>query len=278
MCSRPKPWRTVTVAIGLSASLALCLAADPTGTQVLPDGRTVSASNLAYLDAAGLPAYSGESWRPDGTGGLALTLMRNGYMPLSLAELTPQRLERAGLLIGGARSRMFSQDEVQTIEQFVERGGILILTVGYDRAEASRPLLKRFGFAVGSDDAVEPAPLGHFKSPYLEAEGRRVYVRFHAAWPIRCADPNARVIAYGRDHQPVIVLRRAGSGKVVLIGDTFFATNQNLEREDGTPFEGLRENADFWRWLIALLRDEQVWIPPALRSAPPSDSTPEVLP
>jgi hypothetical protein len=42
--------------------------------------------------------------------------------------------------------------------------------------------------------------------------------------------------------------------------------NKNLEQESGQPFEGLRENADFWRWLITLLRDEPMWIPPALQA------------
>jgi hypothetical protein len=271
---QPGEWQTALIVIGLTASLAVCVSASAAAADVLPDGRAKSPNNLAYIDASGLAAYSGESWRADGVGGLALTLMRNGYMPLTLCELTPQRLERAGLLICGARSRVFSETEVHTVEQFVSDGGILILTVGYDRADASLPLLRRLGFGIGPDDASEPAPWGHFKSPYLESVGQRVYVRFHAAWPVRAEDSNAQVIAYGREDRPVILLRRIGTGKVVLVGDTFFATNQNLEREDGTPFEGLRENADFWRWLIALLRDEHVWVPPALQR----DSIPEVTP
>ena len=47
--------------------------------------------------------------------------------------------------------------------------------------------------------------------------------------------------------------------------------NKNLERENGQPFEGLRENADFWRWLLTTLRDEPMWIPPALRIEPNPD-------
>ena len=80
-----------------------------------------------------------------------------------------------------------------------------------------------------------------------------------------CNAADAQVIAYGRDNVPVIVMRRVGAGKVVVIGDTQFATNDNLEREDGEPFEGLRENADFWRWFLTQLRDEPAWVPPALR-------------
>lgn len=278
LCSYPGPWRATLVAIGLTTSLMVCLSVRPAGPAILPDGRLKSPNNLAYIDTSGLEAYSGESWRPDGMGGLALTLMRNDYMPLTLAELTPQRLERAGLLISGARSRAFSEADVETVEQFVKDGGILIMTVGQDRAHASLPLLDRFDFGFGVDDVAEPVPLGHFKSPYLESNGQRVHVRFHAAWSIRSEDPNAHTIAYGRENQPVILLRRVGAGKVVLVGDTFFATNQNLEREDGTPFEGMRENAEFWRWLIALLRDEQIWVPPALQRAAPTVSTPEVAP
>ena len=267
VCWRPGPWKTAVVALGLAASLAICQQATVAAVGALPDGRAESPNDLAYIDASHVEAYSRESWRPDGVGGLALTLMRNGYLTLSLPELTGERLERAGVLISIAPSRAFSQSEVETIEAFVEGGGTFVMTVGHDEGRAGAALLSRFGFGIGDDERREPAPLGHFKSPYLESENRRAYVRFHAAWPVRCTDPNARVITYGRDNQPVIMLRRVGAGKVVVIGDTCFAMNKNLEQESGQPFEGLRENADFWRWLIALLRDEPMWIPPALQGA-----------
>ena len=76
------------------------------------------------------------------------------------------------------------------------------------------------------------------------------------------------MIAYGRDNQPVILLHRIGQGKVVLVGDTGFAMNKNLEWEGGEPFEGLRENADFWRWLLTILREEPMWLPEAVREQP----------
>ena len=97
------------------------------------------------------------------------------------------------------------------------------------------------------------------------------YVRFHAAWPVESSDPRAQPLAYGpRDpHSPtdqkdptVILMRRMGRGKAVVIADSDFATNQNLEREGGQPFEGMRENADFWRWLLSYLNDQPIWTPP----------------
>jgi hypothetical protein len=126
------------------------------------------------------------------------------------------------------------------------------------------------GFSIGNPgpNPVEPEVMGHFKSPYLSSGDQRVHVRFHAAWPVSCNDPTARVIAYGHNNLPVITLRELGAGKVVVIGDTCFVANKNLEWEGGEPFEGMRENADFWRWFITQLRDQEMWIPPALETKP----------
>jgi hypothetical protein len=270
VCRRPGPWKTALVAVALSGSLAACTLATQARAQLFPDGRRTAPNNLAYIDASHVGAYSSESWRPDGIGGLVLTLMRNGCLALDLRELTPERLERAGLFLSVAPTRPFSPKEVETVKTFVNNGGTFILMTGYEQRASSLPLLQAFGMRVdlARGDAIEPEALGHFKSPYLESQNKRVYVRFHAAWPVACDDPNARVIAYGRDNVPVIVMRRLGKGMMLLVGDPCFAANVNLEWENGAPFEGLRENADFWRWLLTMLRGEPMWVPPALQGEP----------
>ena len=256
--------------LGLAGSLAVSTAISHSASEILPDGRYKSPNNLAYIDSSHLGAYSGESWRPDGIGGFILTLMRNEYLTLSLPKLTAERLERADLLVSIAPSRSFSKKERAAVRDFVMDGGTFIIMVGLDRAEASRSLLSLFGFTIGPSgpDPLEPEAMGHFKSPYLSSGDLRVHVRFHAAWPVTCNDPSARVIAYGQNNLPVIILRRLGAGKVVVIGDTCFAANKNLEWEGGQTFEGKRENADFWRWFITQLRDQEMWIPPALQVQP----------
>ncbi len=283
----PNERTMVLLTLGLTGSLLLASVATSRAWESFPDGRLKHPNNLAYIDSSHLEAASGESWRGDGVGGLVLTLMRNGYLTLSLSQLSAQRLERAGLFISVAPQRGFSPSERASIRNFVNRGGTFILTVGYDDVGPSRPLLSDFRFSIGTDrlDAQESVPMGHFKSPYLQSEDRRVFVRFHAAWPVICTETDAQVIAYGRDNLPVIILRRIGSGKVVVIGDTRFATNANLENEEGEPFEGLRENADFWRWFLTVLRDQTPWIPPALQgqkgteeSAPSGESKQEGTP
>jgi len=265
-------WKVVLVTVGLAGSLTVSTAINQSAGEILPDGRYKSPNNLAYIDTSHLASNSGESWRPDGIGGFILTLMRNGYLTLSLPELTTERLVRSDLLVSIAPSRSFSKRERTAVKNFVTNGGTFIVMVGLDRADSSRSLLSSLGFTVGlpGREPPEPEAMGHFKSPYLSSGDQRVHVRFHAAWPVSCNDPNARVIAYGQNNLPVIILRRLGAGKVVVIGDTCFATNKNLEWEGGQSFEGMRENADFWRWFITQLRDQEMWIPPALQSQPES--------
>ena len=67
----------------------------------------------------------------------------------------------------------------------------------------------------------------------------------------------------GGEDTPVIVMRRLGKGRLVVVGDTAFAMNKNLEVESGAPFELMRENPHFWRWLLTMLRDEPEWTPPS---------------
>jgi hypothetical protein len=271
---QPAAAKTACAVIVLAASLILCTAVTEANADVKPDGRLQTPNNLAYIDASHVQAYSSESWRPDGIGGLALTLMRNGYLTLTAPDLTPERLERASLLVVVAPFRSFASDEIETVQDFVAAGGTLIITTGYEQAIPGRSLLDAFGFRVGlpRDETLEPEPMGHFKSPYLESQSRRVYVRFHAAWPIACSDAGARVMAYGKNDRPVIMMREFGAGEVIVIGDAGLAMNKNLENENGAAFEGLRENADFWRWLLALVREGEAWVPPALRSGTPGET------
>jgi len=229
--------------------------------------------------------------------GFNQTLMRHGYLALNLPEFTRERLERAGLVISVAPSREFTASERAIVRDFVKGGGIFICTVGYDERGPSESLLRDFGFKIGLPPEVsdgpddEPQPMSHFKVPYLRtrgvggAPGQQAFVRYHASWPIWCnADPEeVRVIAYGRRVRkkdiPVIMFRRVGkrNGKFVVIGDTCFVMNKNLERRDGLPVEGKRENADFWRWFMTVLRDQPPWNP-LKPPKPPAKAPPVVAP
>ncbi|HUT76761.1 MAG TPA: hypothetical protein VM285_03690, partial [Polyangia bacterium] len=444
LIARPNFWAVAAAAIVMASTLAACTEASYRAWNVLPDrGRITpddaitpdeektaesdtAPKDLAYIDASHAEAYSPESWRPDGVMGLAMTLVRNGYLTLMLPEFTRDRLLRpgatperilnpdvqrdkllrAGVLVSVAPGREFSKREREIVRDFVRAGGIFICTAGYEECGPVRALLsgtaplavppegkrqavaggclledtdeyKRryrdilestrseevaegeatrfaaqfyrvkdtdeykqryaeavkemrkaelatetarelarqrakeyaarfaaqfaepygdevgFGFHVGAppssgDQPPEPYPLGHFKSPFFEGGNYLAYVRFHAAWPVYCDDPSQLVVTSHTPGRPVIIIRRYGRGLAAVIGDTSFAMNKNLENEGGQPFEGKRENADFWRWFLALLGEKETWLPPRPENVPqPPDATepesplvlpPEVLP
>jgi len=319
----PRPERIAAAAAVVAMSLWLSTAATYREWTVLPDGglRTHRwttlehgkeivptdaggkklPNNLAYIDAAHLGAYSMEQWRDDGLMGLAMTLMRNDYVPLMLPGVTRERLLRsdgacrARLLVSVAPLRKFTAGEREVLKEFIRAGGIFICTVGYEDQAPSRPLLSELGFFVGGrkwqyregtgettaavhfkagsqsdaryDAAGAPRPLGHFKSPFFDAheQGYMAYVRFHSGWGVECPIQPQLVVTNFPPDVPLIVVLRKGNGLVAVIGDSGFAMNKNLEVEGGYPFEGMRENAVFWRWFLSLLRngvDEgEVWFP-----------------
>jgi len=248
----------------------VCISTSYQASNVMPSGFKTSGKKLAYIDSSHQNAFSAESWREDGTMGLALTLIRNGYLALMLPEFDMKRLKNADLFISIAPLRSFSRAEKKAVKKFIEDGGIFICICGFEEREGSASLLSEFDFYIGRPKPEPnmklphhfPLPMGHFKSPYLDTGNYIVYVRFHAAWPVFCHAPNVEVLTYGKGDLPVIVLRQFGKGKIVVIGDTGFAMNKNLEHEGGEPFEGLRENAHFWRWFLTYLNDEKIWVPP----------------
>src|SRR6185436_242143 len=107
-----------------------------------------SPNNLAYIAASNLETKSEESWRNDGCAGLALTLMRNGYVTLNLPEMTKERIERAGIVVSVAPRRPFTADERAAIHSFIENGGNFILTAGWGDHEPSAQLLEELGLWV----------------------------------------------------------------------------------------------------------------------------------
>jgi hypothetical protein len=277
-----QPLQIALAGVTLSAAIALCTAATYNASTVLPDGRLKTPNNLAYIDSTHMEAYSPESWRPEGMMGLNQTLMRDGYLTLNLPEFTRERIERAGLVVSVAPAREFTASERDIVRDFVDDGGIFICIVGYEQRGPSSALLADFGFRIGLESdgkdnpEPEPQPLGHFKVPYVQsrAGGQQAYVRYHASWPIAYSGEPAdsRIIAYGRHVDgkiaPCIMFRRFGKGKFAVIGDTSFAMNKNLERKDGLPIEGKRENADFWRWFLAELKNQPKWSPLQPTTAP----------
>ncbi len=165
-------------------------------------------------------------------------------------------------------------------------GGILVCTVGAEEAWSSASLLQKFGLQVPSSPVPttgswrEPEPMGHLRSLFLDARNYgagdyRCGVTFDAAWPIVSKDRGTDILVRGHDECAAVVARAVGRGTVVLIGDSRFALNKNLEYVGGQPFEYGHENAHFWRWLISRITGQTEWIPPAPESSSDQGVGPE---
>lgn len=246
---------------------------DPVGTDKAPDGRGRLRTPLpagryhAYAEADGFPtAHSRPTFVFSGRySRIVLTLERKGRQP------QPEPSGGLVVVVTDASTKRLSSQEVRLVEGLVSRGMLLILAVGYEQRDAAAPLLERLGLAFGDrrgcgdafpGETGRSVPLGFFKSPYLDDGGVMHHVRFHAAWPVRCASDDAEVLARGHWDMPVMGMRRCGKGGVLFVGDSAFIQNRNLENEDGAPFEGMRENADFWRWFFSWMSGGAVWVPP----------------
>ena len=196
--------------------------------------------NIAYIDASHGERFSPESWNENAVMGLYLNLMRNGYLPFSLRRFEKEKLEQAKLLVLIAPSSPFTKKEIKWVRNFVFKGGILFLTVGWEDKEASTPLMESFGFS------IDYLPLAQFISVIPHANQK---VRFFDAWPVVNYGEKSEVIAAYQKF-PVVVKKAYGKGTVVLIGDSSFFWNKNLEMEESN----IQENINFLQWLLSNIK------------------------
>jgi hypothetical protein len=267
---------------GLSNASSLLI---PDGTRIATPAGSSAGNRLAYIDASHLAPFSRQSWGYDALNGLVLNLERNGYLPLMLHDHLEQRLPGAGVLISIAPAQALSPAECRRVRRFVEEGGSLVCMVGAEEANASDRLLSSLGLSVPvspvptAGGQYEPEPFGRTTAEYLQVEQEdgtsyTVSLRLYAAWPVEALkmnSDNTEVIAYARNtlpyvesdtELPVVLLHSIKEGLIVLIGDTRFAMNRNLEYVGGEPFAGRHDNALFWRWLLTQLKGEPQWVPP----------------
>jgi hypothetical protein len=174
---------------------------------------------IAYVDAGHQERFDRLLWEDTSIGGLNYNLVRNGTLPLLLRRVDAQALAPASLLVVVAPGQPFSASEVRTISRWVESGGPLLVSVGWEESEASRPLLAAFGLR------VDNIPLGP-----AEVQRAAGLVKFHEAWPVASEQAEAQTVisSYG---YPLVLYQPWGQGSVALIGDSQFLLGGTLEGE-----------------------------------------------
>ena len=272
--------RRLALAAGvLAVAVAGCtLAGDAGAGLLLPEGRPQSARPLVYVDASHLPAAASDPEQEDGLGQWTEILTRTGYLPLWAPDLSPARLKRAAVLVLVAPARSLGATEGETVREFVEGGGSLLAMGGAEECGPSLPLLAEYDLSVPEmpqPPAVtepEPMPLGGgIVQAYVNAAGERAEAQFYAAWSAQNHSlPQRPIFAPGSEGPAAMVSQRMGSGGIVLIADTYFATNKNFQAEESDA----RYNAHFWGWLLAGLTGRKAPVPPETKPAGPSERGP----
>jgi hypothetical protein len=249
--------------LALAAALSLGLAASINNS--LMKAAQEPLADLAWIDYTHLNQFNLENYRDDGVAGLTLNLFRNGFLPQVLQKdnsISDIRKGKVAIII--APNKDYTAKEALEIKEFVEAGGLLILCAGHKSAGPMDLILKSFGLGIGD------LPLGSF--PWIEethATGGQAIVspenlrrywhkpKFMEAYPV-LADGEYKPIAWMRYNglaYNLIIQKSVGQGNVILIGDSRFLLNENLEHLSQGEVKEDREQYQLqWLGNIELLR------------------------
>jgi len=170
---------------------------------------------------------------------VSINLLRYGLFPVSQNHWDRELVDSAGLLFLNAPRRPFSALRRRQIMRFMRRGGTVLMACGAHHFPNARALLEPLGVRVRN------LPLGRF----FDRPAFNRPVQYFSAWPIELSNANASVISlYGE--WPLIVDVPVPSGRLVLVADSEFFHNRNLESTERYAMQ----NIEFIRSLLDYVR------------------------
>lgn len=183
------------------------------------DSTSFEKTNVAYIDFSHKERFDLMSWEDDSIGGLRNNIMRNGYFPVLMRDFDAGKLLKSKLLVIIAPTQPFTNGEIETLKLFAENGGKIVVSVGWEEMAGSSKLLEAFNFE------IDGTPLG-----WCDFEYKKTKIQFHEAWPVVYGgkDEDVEVICEPLGY-PAVVSKKIGKGSIVVIGDSYFLLNQNLE-------------------------------------------------
>jgi hypothetical protein len=209
----------LVIVVGLTAGTAF--ASQP--------GARLDSERLAWVDAAHVNRFSVEHWKKDSALGLMVNLARNGFLPV-LATDGPLRQDPKGALYFViAPAKPFTEKEAARLREFAARGGVLVLSVGWEERQGSERLLELAGVELA------PVPLGPVPIRKKTSDPRIIalmqkHPQFREAWPI--LDRRGDALAFFESGgQPIVTFTKIGDGGVLVIADSYFLLDGTLEEE-----------------------------------------------
>jgi hypothetical protein len=212
-------WRTEPLAVcGLTAVGLLSFAGHGKGGLPKIDPQ-FGRQHLALLDFSHAPNASKHTATDTGLHGVGINLLRHGKLPVAMNTWDRELLDNARYVVVNAPRLPFAAGARRDLTAFMERGGTVILGCGYLDAAGSRSLLEPLGVSISG------IPLGRFFD--MQAFGQRV--SFMSAWPMDKVPAKAQVLCKTPDNKPLMVSVPVGKGELVVISDSEFLLNRNVE-------------------------------------------------
>ncbi len=195
------------------------------------EARVTVNADVVLFDRSHLPAIGHYDARVNPIGPLYTNLLRSGFRVTAMEDWHPAAIGRAKAVAFVAPQRPFTPAEVKDLLNAEERGAVVILTTSQPDSAGARRLLDAHGLT------LVPRPLGTVSpaDPAASRRERETHPRFMDAWPVVTSEggnpvelPGVEAIyQHGRD--VVALFRRVGKGGLLLIADTRFFSDMNVE-------------------------------------------------
>lgn len=223
------------------------------------NGERDVAGPVFYIDYSHGERINRDYYEDDSVTGFMINLIRNEYtdgnryLPFVMDDYSQEKILKSKIFVLIAPTKSFTGEEVATIKSFVSNGGLLILSTGYNDKDASELILDTFGFDILA------TPLGPV--PYIDEnpEVSENEPRFVDSWPISIEENNNDVqifysIQFDEEAYPLVVFKKYGDGGILLIGDSDFLLDDNLE----SLYDYWPGNIEFIKSIMEELRKEGV--------------------
>ena len=196
---------------------------------------------LALIDTAHRPFFDGMAWEPSSIGGLEFNLMRNGLAPRYADTPAQIDVDSAAVYVMFAPTVAPSSETIDRFEHYVDNGGWLIVSAGWNLEPVVRDLLKRFGLK------MENVPMGQAMGVAFGDS-----VRMADAYPISGDGPGIEDLIKAYE-SPVAKIVHRGRGGLIVIADSQFLYNKNLEGQNELL---VMENVNFFRKLMDRIKGQ----------------------
>ncbi len=233
----------------LPVVLCLALIFSNTINSIIIDENIMEGS-IVYIDLSHGERINLNSFSSDyHINGLNVNLARNNLSSFLLDSFSKQKISKSKGLILIAPTEKFTEDENQFIEKYIYDGGLVILCTGFQEKNAVEGLLDKF------DLDILNIPFGSF--PW---DSNKDDPGFVDVWPIKIENDNQTWSFYEYTEKNVtyhfVVFKKYGSGGFLLIGDSQFLINKNLESNSNYHLG----NINFLRNIIKEIKNKGVFL------------------